>query len=100
MLLRTFAKSRAHEDTLKRDRSIDAIRALCLSLVVLGHTVMGMVYWGEPRLVLGNLLAIDTRLHWLTWVFQIMPVFFIAGGAANYLSLKSKDIVYSTWLWK
>lgn len=100
MLLRTFARARALDDTAKRDRSIDAIRALCLSLVVLGHTVMGMVYWGEGRLVLGNLLAIDSRLHWLTWVFQIMPVFFIAGGAANYLSLKSKDITYSTWLWK
>lgn len=100
MLLRTFAKSRALEDTLTRDRSIDAIRALCLSLVVLGHTVMGMVYWGEPDLVLGNLLAIDSRLHWLTWIFQIMPVFFIAGGAANFLSIKSKDIIYSVWLWK
>ena len=100
MLLRTFARSRSSDSTGHRDRSIDAIRALSLVLVVLGHTVMGIVYWGEERLVLGNLLAIDSRLHWLTWVFQIMPVFFIAGGAANYLSLKGKEITYSTWLWK
>lgn len=100
MLLRTFARSRVSDTTGHRDRSIDAIRALSLVLVVLGHTVMGIVYWGEDQLVLGNLLAIDSRLHWLTWVFQIMPLFFIAGGAANYLSLKSKEITYSTWLWK
>ena len=100
MLLRTFARSRASDTTGNRDRSIDAVRALSLVLVVLGHTVMGIVYWGEDQLVLGNLLAIDSRLHWLTWVFQIMPLFFIAGGAANYLSLKSKEITYSTWLWK
>jgi hypothetical protein len=100
VLLRTFAKSRALEGTKNRDRSIDAIRALCLSLVVLGHAVMGMVYWGDSQIVLGNLLAIDSRLHWVTWIFQIMPVFFIAGGAANSLSMKSKEITYSLWLWK
>jgi hypothetical protein len=100
VLLRTLAKSRAHEVTAQRDRTIDAIRALSLLLVVVGHTVMGMVYWGENNVVLGNLLAIDTRLHWLTWLFQIMPVFFIAGGAANFLSIQSKDITYSTWLYK
>ena len=88
---------------LGRDRSIDAIRAYGLIVVVLGHYLMGIVQWNRNVPHLGNTLSSSIYLQAITWVFQVMPLFFIAGGAANYISWKSaqsKDISYAVWLWK
>jgi hypothetical protein len=40
-------------------------------------------------------------MHWLTWIFQVMPIFFIVGGYSNGVSLESarnKNIDYASWL--
>lgn len=65
-----------------RDRAIDVIRITALVGVVIGHTVMatsiirdGVFYWE-------NLLTTSVVFQALTWVFQIMPLFFFAGVAA------------------
>ena len=69
-----------------RDRAIDVIRIVSLAGVVFGHTVMatstirdGVFYWS-------NLLTASTVFQALTWVFQIMPLFFFAGVAASVAS--------------
>jgi len=65
-----------------RDRAIDVIRITALIAVVAGHTVMatsiirgGVLFWQ-------NLLTTSTVFQALTWIFQIMPLFFFAGVAA------------------
>lgn len=86
-----------------RDRSIDAIRAYGLVVVVAGHYLMGIVQWNRNVPHLGNTLSSSVYLQAITWIFQVMPLFFIAGGAANYISWKSskaKEISYAVWLWK
>lgn len=67
----------------ERDRAIDVIRITALLGVVIGHTVMatsivrdGVFYWE-------NLLTTSVVFQALTWVFQIMPLFFFAGVAAS-----------------
>ena len=48
----------------------------------------------------GDLLA-DRPMQWLTWLFQVMPIFFIVGGYANAVSLESakrRGIGYAGWL--
>lgn len=85
-----------------RDRVVDAARALALVVVVVGHGVMAVVAWpgGVPRL--GNLLAAFPWTQALTWLLQIMPLFFFAGGAANALSwdrAQRRGVGYATWLW-
>ncbi|WP_336662270.1 acyltransferase family protein [Leucobacter sp. USHLN154] len=64
-----------------RDLSIDAVRALCLPIVVLLHALQ-MGISGDP-LRAQNALAEWQPLVWITWVGMIMPTFFIAGGFAG-----------------
>ena len=91
------------ETPVGRDRSIDAIRAYGLIIVVAGHYIMGIVQWNRNVPHLGNTLSSSISLQAITWIFQVMPLFFIAGGAANYISWKSaqaKQTPYAVWLWK
>jgi fucose 4-O-acetylase-like acetyltransferase len=85
-----------------RDRVVDAARAVSLVVVVAGHSIMAVVAWPDGIPVLGNLLAAYPWTQALTWVLQIMPLFFVAGGAANTLSWdrhKARGGDYATWLW-
>ena len=85
----------------ERDRVVDAARAAALLVVVLGHGVMAVAAWpdGVPRL--GNLLAAFPWTQGLTWVLQIMPLFFWAGGAANAMSWRGRraGTTYAGWIW-
>lgn len=65
-----------------RDRAIDVIRIGALVAVVLGHTVMATSMIRDDVFLWGNLLSTSTFFQALTWVFQIMPLFFFAGTAA------------------
>jgi hypothetical protein len=82
-----------------RDRAIDVIRITALIAVVAGHTVMatsiirgGVLFWE-------NLLTTSTVFQALTWIFQIMPLFFFAGVAACVTSWQP-GINWGGWLMK
>jgi len=86
-----------------RDRLLDALRGFSLIAVVLGHVAMAMVAWtgsGEP--VVGNLLGAAPMLQVVTWFLQVIPLFFLAGGAANAMSwqrAQQRGLGYSAWVW-
>ena len=65
-----------------RDRAIDVIRIVSLLAVVVGHTVMATSTLRGGVFIWSNLLAASPVFQALTWVFQIMPLFFFAGVAA------------------
>ena len=65
-----------------RDRAIDVIRIVSLAGVVLGHTIMATSTIRDDVFIWSNLLTASTVFQALTWVFQIMPLFFFAGVAA------------------
>ncbi len=49
----------------------------------------------------GDVLELQPRTQWLTWLFQVMPIFFIVGGYANAVSLESayrRGVGYAGWL--
>lgn len=86
-----------------RDRYVDLLRVASLGAVVLGHWLMAAV---TPDGV-GNLLAVVPALQPLTWLLQVMPVFFFVGGFSHALSYRSllrkrpegsADSVYSAFL--
>ncbi|MFI5728021.1 acyltransferase [Streptomyces cyaneofuscatus] len=86
-----------------RDRYVDLLRVASLGAVVLGHWMMAAV---TPDGV-GNLLAVVPALQPLTWLLQVMPVFFFVGGFAHALSYRSllrkrpegsADSVYAAFL--
>jgi fucose 4-O-acetylase-like acetyltransferase len=92
----------AERTPASRDRYVDLLRALALLLVVLGHWLISVVdHDGEGRLVGRSALDALPWAYPLTWLFQVMPVFFMVGGYANAASLTShrergEDAV--TWL--
>jgi fucose 4-O-acetylase-like acetyltransferase len=82
-----------------RNRVIDFLRAAAITVVVLGHwTIVAVDPAGiQPHGVLDN----APWSHQLTWLFQVMPVFFLVGGYANGISWRSarrKGTGYGGWL--
>jgi len=68
---------------MTRDRYIDFLRALAICLVVLGHwLITGLVRKPDGSITAPELLATVHWTQWLTLGFQIMPLFFLAGGYA------------------
>ncbi|MGW2899346.1 acyltransferase family protein [Streptomyces sp. NPDC001212] len=66
-----------------RDRYVDFLRAWAIVLVVLGHwLITGLVRESDGRITAPELLATVPWTQWLTLGFQIMPLFFLAGGHA------------------
>jgi hypothetical protein len=65
-----------------RDRAIDVVRIVSLVGVVVGHTVMATSTLRDGVFIWSNLLTASPVFQALTWVFQIMPLFFFAGVAA------------------
>ncbi|MEB3070025.1 acyltransferase family protein [[Mycobacterium] vasticus] len=65
-----------------RDRAVDVMRITALLGVVIGHTVMATSVIRDGVLIWDNLLTTSTAFAALTWIFQIMPLFFFAGAAA------------------
>jgi peptidoglycan/LPS O-acetylase OafA/YrhL len=73
-----------------RERSVDLLRALAITAVVLGHWLVSAVHREDGRLAGES--ALDS-LKWgypFTWLFQVLPVFFIVGGYANAASLRGR----------
>jgi hypothetical protein len=66
-----------------RDRAIDVIRIVALLGVVAGHTIMATSIIVDGVFIWDNLLTTSVVFQALTWVFQIMPLFFFAGVAAS-----------------
>jgi len=65
-----------------RDRAIDIIRIVSLVGVVVGHTIMATSTLRDGVFIWNNLLTASPVFQALTWVFQVMPLFFFAGVAA------------------
>lgn len=82
-----------------RDRAVDVIRIVSLVGVVAGHTVMAISIIRDHVLVWDNLLTTSPVFQALTWIFQIMPLFFFAGAAAC-LSSWRPGTNWGGWLMK
>jgi fucose 4-O-acetylase-like acetyltransferase len=79
----------AERTPANRNRHVDLLRGLAISMVVLGHWLAMAVVHTERGLGGYNLLGILPWTHGLTWIFQVMPIFFFVGGYANAASLRS-----------
>lgn len=67
-----------------RDATIDAVRAACLFVVVVLHALMvGVETAPDGSLLASVALEGETWFTPVTWLLQIMPLFFIAGGFAS-----------------
>jgi fucose 4-O-acetylase-like acetyltransferase len=67
-----------------RDRYADLLRFGAIVLVVLGHWLVAVVRVQDGEILgTSELLAVVPETRPLTWLFQVMPLFFLVGGAVN-----------------
>jgi len=70
-----------------REPLADLIRSMAIWLVVLGHWIVIAVTQANGTIDGVNALGRIEWAHGLTWVFQVMPLFFFVGGYANAVSM-------------
>ena len=105
MIRRAAARLRDHAARIDaatpphRDRAVDALRALAIAGVIIGHWLVTalVVTSGRAGPVLHDASPLATlpALTPLSWIFQTLAVFFLVGGYAAARSLAGD---YRTWL--
>jgi hypothetical protein len=95
------ASTIAAQTPAARNRYIDFLRAASTVVVVLGHWLMAAPAVERAGFTLSDMLHVAPWSQWLTWLFQVMPLFFIVGGYANAASWSAHAAAendYSTWV--
>jgi len=77
------AQDAERQTPASRNRTADFYRALAICFVVLGHWLMIAPFVQYGAVEQRNILALQPSIQYLTWLFQVMPVFFFVGGFAN-----------------
>ena len=83
-----------------RNRYVDFLRALSILAVVLGHWLISAPYFENGAPAYSHLLDLAPWSRWLTWLFQVMPIFFFVGGFSNGVSWESalrRNLSYREW---
>jgi fucose 4-O-acetylase-like acetyltransferase len=97
------AKKLSAKTPANRNRYVDFLRAISILAVVTGHWLIVAIHMSGGQPSFSDVLVLQPRTQWLTWLFQVMPVFFIVGGYANAVSLESAGrsrASYAEWLAK
>jgi len=95
------ASSLAAQTPEGRNRYVDFLRSVSILFVIVGHWLIATAFYVDGNLTQGHLLKSEPQTQWLTWLFQVMPIFFIVGGYSNAVSLESarrKQVAYAGWL--
>ncbi|WP_326853361.1 acyltransferase family protein, partial [Actinocrinis sp.] len=65
-----------------RDRYVDFLRVVAIGCVVFGHWLVTSVEYRGGTFRAADVLGKIWWAPWVTWAFQVMPVFFLVGGFA------------------
>lgn len=96
------AAALADQTPTSRNRYVDFLRAVSMLVVVVGHWLAAAPYFdASDTLVTAHILTIAPWTSWLTWILQVMPIFFMVGGYANGVSWRAAcrdGKSYGVWL--
>ena len=83
----------------QRNRVVDGWRVVALFFVVFGHWISASIWVLDDGTIraLNTLQWIPGAEHW-TWLFQVMPIFFIVGGYANAVALRKEGVDRQRWI--
>jgi hypothetical protein len=100
---RSFAQARdlVAATPTTRNRYVDLLRVASIAVVVLGHWTIAVLGYRAGKFSGSNLLELNPDLQVVTWVFQVMPLFFIVGGFTNcpsWSSAQARGVRYADWL--
>jgi hypothetical protein len=83
----------------QRDLLIDTLRALSLLVVVLWHWVFTVIVWEADGPHAHNPIGVTRGLWLATWLLQVMPLFFFAGGYVHSKSWE-REGGGLRWVWR
>jgi surface polysaccharide O-acyltransferase-like enzyme len=83
--------------TSERDRAVDVARLTALVVVMFGHCALLLATIDAGSLRIGNLLGALPAIAPITWAVQVMPLVFLAGGAAGTYGWRD-GTPWGTWL--
>lgn len=89
--------------TTPRDTYIDLLRALSLIVVVIWHWAFTILQWTPDGPSPTNPLGFTSGLWILTWLFQVMPIFFYVGGYVHLLSWErahARGVTIRAFVWQ
>jgi fucose 4-O-acetylase-like acetyltransferase len=93
------ASELAQEAGPERNRYADFLRVVAIIAVVVGHWLVMDVRLEDGLPTGVNALEESTWIHWGTWAFQVIPLFFMVGGFANAVSWRAhRDGDWASWL--
>ncbi len=72
-----------------RDRFIDFVRAFSIVVVVVGHWMSILIIRANGRVDFRNAVGAIPGMWVITWILQVMPLFFFVGGFSNFVTLRS-----------
>ena len=101
MSIWTHASHQAAQTPPNRNRYVDLLRAASICLVILGHWLVVVIHAEGNNLSIQDIRLVAPWVRWLTWLFQVMPVFFLVGGYVNALGWQSaqrRRENYAAWL--
>src|SRR5215469_11558962 len=80
----------AERTPVSRNRYVDFLRAMSMLVVVVGHWLAAVPYLDATgNLTSSHILTAVPWTAWLTWLVQVMPIFFLVGGYANGISWRA-----------
>ncbi|MFD0558723.1 acyltransferase-like protein [Stackebrandtia endophytica] len=85
----------------RRDRGIDALRALAVAGVVVGHWLVTALVADSGAIAVNSPLRYFPELAGMSWLFQTLAVFFLVGGrvaVTGYESARAAGVGYRRWL--
>jgi fucose 4-O-acetylase-like acetyltransferase len=82
---------------MDRNRYVDLLRVLAIGGVVYGHWLLVSITYSRGRLSGVDAIGYVSWAPWVTWAFQVMPVFFLVGGYLNARSWPSHQARGETW---
>ncbi|HXH57033.1 acyltransferase [Iamia sp.] len=88
---RVSAATVATHTPTDRNRAVDLYRAAAMAIVAVGHWLVMVAVLDDGELAGGNLLDFAPEYGWITWIGQVMPLFFFVGGFASATSLRSAE---------
>ena len=96
-----YTKKIADATPPDRNRVVDTVRAVAILMVVFGHWLAASIWLqANDEIALMNSLEWIPYAGWVTWIVQVMPIFFVVGGYANGRALASQGdaFEYGDWV--
>ncbi|WP_431237107.1 acyltransferase family protein [Mycolicibacterium aichiense] len=85
--------------TAARNHALDLYRVVALVFVVIGHWIAAALTFSDGGFWRENPLVDMPWTQWLTWIFQVVPVFFVVAGYASAVSWTQRNSDESRQAW-